>query len=71
MAGGGVPGGQVIGQTDELGWAPVEEPVHVNDFHATLLHLFGLNHLKLTKRFGGLDLRLTDVSGKVVDKLLG
>jgi hypothetical protein len=71
MAGGGVPGGQVIGQTDELGWAPVVDPVHINDFHATLLHLFGLNHLKLTKRFGGLDLRLTDLGGKVVGKLLG
>jgi len=71
MAGGGVPGGQVVGQTDELGWAPVEDAVHTNDFHATLLHLFGLDHLKLTKRFGGLDLRLTDVGGEVVEKLVG
>lgn len=70
MAGGGVKGGQLVGQTDELGWAPVEDPVHVNDFHATLLHLFGLDHMKLTKRFGGLDLRLTDVAGRVVDKLI-
>ena len=70
MAGGGVKGGQIIGQTDELGWAPIEDPVHVNDFHATLLHLFGLDHLKLTKKFGGLDLRLTDVAGRVVDKLV-
>jgi len=70
MAGGGVPGGKVIGQTDEFGWAPVKDPVHINDFHATLLHLFGLNHLKLTTRFGGLDLRLTDLGGKVVKKLV-
>ncbi|HAY80388.1 MAG TPA: sulfatase, partial [Planctomycetaceae bacterium] len=70
MAGGGVRGGTVVGQTDELGWAPVEDPVHVNDFHATLLHLLGLDHLKLTKRFGGLDVRLTIVAGRVVEKLL-
>jgi len=70
MAGGGVRGGTVVGQTDELGWAPVEDPVHVNDFHATLLHLLGLDHLKLTKRFGGLDVRLTNVAGRVVEKLL-
>jgi len=70
MAGGGVRGGQVVGQTDELGWAPVEDPVHVNDFHATLLHLFGLDHLRLSKRFGGFDIRLTNVGGDVVDKLL-
>lgn len=70
MAGGGVRGGQVVGQTDELGWAPVAEPVHINDFHATLLHLFGLDHLRLAKRFGGFDLRLTNVGGNVVEKLL-
>ena len=61
---------QVIGKTDELGWSIVEDPVHVNDFHATLLHLFGIDHLRLTKRFGGLNLRLTDLGGKVVTKLL-
>ena len=70
MAGGGVSGGQVVGRTDEIGWAPVEDPVHINDFHATLLHLFGIEHLKLTRRFGGFDLRLTNVGGKVVEKLL-
>src|SRR5262249_7468267 len=53
MAGGGVRGGQVIGQTDEIGWNIVADPVHINDFHATILHLFGLNHLKLTYRFQG------------------
>ena len=69
-AGGGVKGGQVVGKTDELGWAPAEDPVHINDFHATLLHLFGLEHTKLTFPFGGLPIRLTNVAGKVVDKLL-
>ncbi|MEA3212113.1 MAG: hypothetical protein QOE70_5170 [Chthoniobacter sp.] len=66
MAGGGIKGGQVFGETDELGWDVVRDPVHVNDFHATLLHLFGLDHLKLVHRFQGRDFRLTDVSGKVV-----
>ena len=69
LAGGGVRGGQVIGATDELGWAPVADPVHINDFHATLLHLFGLNHLKLARRFGGFDIRLTNVGGRVVEKV--
>ncbi len=70
MAGGGVKGGQVIGKTDEIGWNIVEDPIHVNDFHATLLHLFGLDHLKLTYRFAGRDFRLTDVGGRVVERLL-
>lgn len=70
MAGGGVKAGQVYGKTDEIGWHVVEDPMHVNDFHATLLHLFGLNHLKLTYRFQGRDFRLTDVAGQVVKKLL-
>ena len=70
MAGGGVRGGTVIGQTDEFGWAPSENPVHVHDFHATLLHLFGLDHLKLTHRFQGRDFRLTDVGGEVIEKVV-
>jgi hypothetical protein len=70
MAGGGVKAGQVLGKTDEIGWNVVEDPVHVNDFHATALHLFGLDHLRLTYRFQGRDFRLTDVAGKVVRKLL-
>jgi hypothetical protein len=70
MAGGGIKGGQVIGKTDDIGWGIVEDPVHINDFHATILHLFGLNHLRLTYRFQGRDFRLTDVAGKVVTKLL-
>ena len=70
MAGGGVKGGQVIGKTDEIGWNVVEDPVHVNDLHATILHLFGIDHLKLKVRFNGLDARLTNLGGKVVEKLL-
>jgi len=70
-AGGGIKGGQVIGKTDEIGWNIVEEPIHINDLHATFLHLFGMNHLNLTYRFQGRDFRLTDVGGNVVDKLLG
>ena len=70
MAGGGVKGGQVIGETDEIGWNIARDPVHVNDFHATMLHLFGLNHEQLTYRFQGRDYRLTDVAGRVVPQLL-
>jgi hypothetical protein len=70
MAGGGIKGGQVLGKTDDIGWHAVEDKVHVNDFHATILHFFGLDHLKLTYRFQGRDFRLTDVGGKVVTKLL-
>jgi hypothetical protein len=66
MAGGGIKGGQIYGETDEIGWGVVRDPVHINDFHATLLHLFGMDHLKLTHRFQGRDFRLTDVAGKVV-----
>ena len=54
----------------KFGWNVVEDPIHINDWHATLLHLFGLNHLKLTYRFQGRDFRLTDVGGNVVTKLL-
>ena len=70
MAGGGIKGGQVIGKTDDLGWKVVEDPIHINDLHATILHLFGLDHVRLSYRFQGRDFRLTDVAGKVVDKLL-
>jgi hypothetical protein len=70
MAGGGVKPGSIIGQTDELGFGPVEDRVHVHDLHATLLHLLGVDHLKLTFRFQGRDFRLTDVHGEVVQKLL-
>ena len=70
LAGGGIKGGQVVGKTDDIGWNITEDPIHVNDLHATLLKLFGMDHLKLTYRFQGRDFRLTDVGGKVVDKLI-
>ena len=50
------------GETDDIGWEPARDPVHVNDFHSTLLHLFGLDHLKLTYRHGGADKRLTSLT---------
>jgi hypothetical protein len=70
LAGGGVKGGLTYGETDEIGWNVVRDPVHVNDLHATILHLFGLDHLRLTHRFQGRDFRLTDVAGKVVREWL-
>lgn len=66
MAGGGLKGGMTYGKTDEIGWNIEENPVHANDLHATMLHQFGLDHLKLTYRFQGRDFRLTDVGGKVI-----
>jgi hypothetical protein len=66
MAGGGVKGGLTYGATDEIGWSITENPVHINDFHATILQLFGMDHLRLTHRFQGLDARLTGVGGKVI-----
>jgi hypothetical protein len=70
LAGGGVKTGVTIGGTDELGFNAVEDRVHVHDLHATILHLLGFDHEKLTYRFQGRDFRLTDVHGLVVDKLL-
>lgn len=71
MAGGGAKGGTTIGETDELGYFPVADAVHVNDFHATLLHLLGLDHKRLTYKFQGRQYRLTDVGGNVVMKAIG
>ncbi|MCB9766790.1 MAG: DUF1501 domain-containing protein [Candidatus Omnitrophica bacterium] len=70
MAGGGVKPGITLGATDEIGYNAIEDRVHVHDFQATILHLMGFNHEKLTYRFQGRDFRLTDVSGQVVEKLL-
>ncbi len=70
LAGGGIRGGQTIGATDELGYYAVEDRTHVHDLQATVLHLLGLDHLKLTYRFQGRDFRLTDVAGQVVQKML-
>jgi arylsulfatase A-like enzyme len=66
LAGGGIKGGQAYGATDEFGFAAQDKPVHVHDLHATMLHLLGLNHEKLTYRYAGRDFRLTDLHGNVV-----
>jgi hypothetical protein len=70
LAVGGVKGGQVYGATDEFGFNAVENRVHVHDLHATILHLLGLDHTRLTYRFSGRDFRLTDVHGEVVTGIL-
>ena len=70
LAGGGAKGGSVHGKTDEAGFAAVEDKVHVHDLHATILHLLGFDHEKLTYRYAGRDFRLTDVHGNVVNQLL-
>jgi hypothetical protein len=70
LAGGGVRGGMAYGATDEFGFAAMENKVHVHDLHATLLHLMGIDHEKLTYRYSGRDFRLTDVHGRVVHDIL-
>ncbi len=70
LAGGGVKPGLVLGGSDEFGFNATEDKVHVHDLHATILHLLGLEHTRLTYRFQGRDFRLTDVHGKIVEKLL-
>ena len=70
MAGGGVKGGYRYGTTDEFGFAAEENPVHVHDLHATIMHLLGFDHLNLTYRYAGRDFRLTDVHGKVVHDIV-
>ncbi len=70
LAGGGVKGGTAVGATDEFGFRAVENPVHVHDLHATMLHLLGFDHERLTYRYAGRDFRLTDVHGRVVKEIL-
>jgi hypothetical protein len=70
LAGGGVKGGVTVGETDEIGYNPVVDPVNVHDLHATVLHLMGIDHTKLTYRFQGREYRLTDVHGNVVKKIV-
>ena len=70
MAGGGVRGGMAYGATDEYGWHAVDKPVHVHDLHATILHLMGIDHERLTYRYAGRDYRLTDVYGKIVHDII-
>jgi arylsulfatase A-like enzyme len=70
MAGGGVKGGYIHGSTDEFGFRAEENPVHVHDLHATILHLLGFDHERLTYRYSGRDFRLTDVHGEIVHDLI-
>jgi uncharacterized protein (DUF1501 family) len=70
MAGGGLKSGITLGESDELGFNVAKDKVHVHDLHATILHLLGFDHTKLTYRFQGRDFRLTDVHGEVVKGLL-
>jgi hypothetical protein len=70
MAGGGIKGGTVYGSTDELGFQAVENPASVHDLHATILHLLGFDHEKLTYRYAGRDFRLTDVHGSVLTEIV-
>ena len=70
MAGGGVKAGHSHGETDEFGFSVAENPVHVNDFHATVMHLLGIDHERFTFPFQGRDFRLTDVGGHVVKDIV-
>ncbi len=70
LAGAGVRGGTAYGATDEYGIDPVADPCHVHDYHATILHLLGVDHERLTYRYAGRDFRLTDVHGRVLDEVL-
>ena len=70
LAGGGIKGGTIHGATDDYGYHAVADKVEIHDLHATMLHLLGLDHKQLTYRFGGRDMRLTDVHGEVVTPLL-
>jgi hypothetical protein len=70
LAGGGVKGGMVHGSTDDIAATVAEDRVHVHDFHATILHLMGIDHTRLTYRHAGRDFRLTDVSGNIVNQII-
>ena len=70
LAGGGIQPGLVLGRTDDFGYNIVEDPVNFHDLHATMLHLLGIEHTKLTYRFEGRDYRLTDISGELVKPLI-
>jgi hypothetical protein len=71
MAGARIPGGQVIGSSDEFGYKAAEQPIAIHDIHATLLNLLGMDHTKLTYRFNGRDMRLTDVYGNLIPQITG
>ena len=71
MAGAGIPGGQIIGESDDFGFRVVKQPVSVFDFHATILHSVGLDHKRLTYYFNGRNMRLTDVHGELIPQIAG
>jgi hypothetical protein len=70
LAGGGIKGGTIVGATDEYGYAAVEDKKAINDVHATMLHLMGLNHEKLTYFHNGRHMRLTDVAGNLIKEII-
>lgn len=70
MAGGGVRGGTIVGATDEFGYKAIQDKQQIHDLHATMLHLLGVDHKKLTYRWSGRDMRLTDVHGKLISGAL-
>jgi hypothetical protein len=70
MAGAKIKGGQTIGESDEFGYKAAVQPISVNDLHATILHLTGLDHKRLTYRFQGRDMRLTDVAGELIPQIV-
>ncbi len=70
LAGGGVKRGTIYGQTDEYGYKAIENKCEMHDLHATMLHLLGMDHKRITFRFGGRDMRLTDVHGEVIQGIL-
>jgi uncharacterized protein (DUF1501 family) len=70
LAGGGVRGGMTHGETDDFGFRAAQDPVHIHDLHATILHLLGIDHTRLTYRHAGRDYRLTDVHGDVVKQIM-
>ena len=70
LAGGGIKPGVTLGESDPFGFNVTADPVHVHDFHATILHLFGLDHKRLTYRYSGRDFRLTDIHGRRVHEIL-
>jgi uncharacterized protein (DUF1501 family) len=71
MAGAGIKGGQSIGATDEFGWKATEQVVSAHDFHATILHLMGMDHKRLTYFYNGRNMRLTDVAGELIPQIVG
>jgi len=70
MAGGGIRKGTIYGATDDFGFRAVENPVSIHDLHATILHLMGYDHERMTYRYAGRDFRLTDVFGKVIQEIV-